>query len=117
MSVPLVFAPPFAPSESTATTRTPAVLLAQYGDGYEQRLANGINPRRLAASVVWNALTAADALIISNIFEGLGGVSPFTYALPPDATVRRWLCESWTQTAIDRYGATITAEWREVFDI
>jgi len=117
MSTPLVFAPPKAPSESTATTRAPAVLLAQYGDGYEQRMANGINPRRLEATVVWSALTAADALIISNVFEGLGGVLPFTYALPPDATVRRWLCESWTQTAIDRYAATITAEWREVFDL
>ena len=117
MSVPVAFAPPYAPSESTSVARAPAVLIAAYGDGYEQRLANGINPRRLEATVIWNALAAADALLISAVFETLGGVAPFTYTLPPDLVNRRWLCESWSETALGADAVTITAEWREVFDI
>ena len=117
MSTPTVFSPPFAPSESTSVARAPAVLIAAYGDGYEQRLANGINPRRLEATVIWTALTSANALLISGVFETLGGVSPFTYTLPPELVNRRWLCESWSETTLGADAVTITANWREVFDI
>jgi phage-related protein len=118
MSVPITFAPPKAPSESTSTTLEPRVLIASYGDGFEQRLADGRNNAPVLADVTWNALEAStDADTITAFFAARGGVEPFEYALPPSAIVRRWVCETWSQTALDTYAASVSAQFREVFDL
>jgi len=118
MATPVTFAPPKAPSDSTTTTTEPRILVASYGDGFEQRVADGRNAQPILADVVWSGLVSAtDAATIAAFFADRGGAEPFEYALPPDATVRRWVCETWTQTAIDRYASSISAQFREVFDL
>ena len=117
MSTPIAFTPPLAPSRTSSQARTPRVLLAQYGDGYEQRLQDGLNTRGLTVTAIWGALTHADADTIVAFFEARAGVEPFTYTMPPSSTNRRWVCSEWTRTEIDDLASSITAAWREVFDI
>ena len=64
------------------------MLLAQYGDGYEQRLQDGINTRGLTVTAIWGALTHADADTIVAFFEARAGVEPFTYTMPPSSRRR-----------------------------
>ena len=117
MSTPTAFSPPVGPSASTTQTRSPKIYLAEYGDGYEQRAAAGINTRRLEASVSWDGLTHSHANIILQFFEARGAHEPFTYTLLPDTVNRRWVCSSFGRAEIDSHGSTVSASWREVFDI
>jgi phage-related protein len=117
MSTPITFVPPVGPSQSTTQSRTPKIYLAEYGDGYEQRAAAGINTRRLSASVVWDGLVHTDANQIVSFFEARAGFEPFLYMLLPDTVTRRWVCSTIARSEIGPLGSSLSAEWREVFDI
>jgi len=98
-------------------TRRPQILLAQYGDGYEQRVADGFQARRLEATVLWNGLSVADGQTIDGFFNARGGAEPFLYQLPADTITRRWVCSEWTKVEESDLITRISATWREVFDI
>ena len=62
------------------TRRTqPRVLTAQFGDGYSQRLIDGINPLIETINVTFNTRDKAEIDHIISFFESKGGVSSFTF--------------------------------------
>jgi len=111
------FTPPHPPSASTTRTRKARVVTSQFGDGYSQRVGIGLNPVRIEATVVWDVLSHTDADSIASDLIGWAGVEAFLYALPPDLTTRRWICQTWTRSEVGPLAASISAEFVEVFDL
>jgi len=56
-------------------TSTHNVLTAQFGDGYEQRVLNGINTKQDLFNISFNNRTAEDITLIAAFFDSKAGKS------------------------------------------
>jgi len=75
------------------------VRTAQFGDGYQQRTADGINHIVRQWSVEFTLIKEeADTLI--NFFQGLGGVTNFKWQPPTDDIELSFVCDSWSYNRI-----------------
>jgi len=69
------------PDKGYTRQTQPRVLATQFGDGYQQRLIDGINPLRETINVAFNTRTAAEIDHIISFFESKGGVTAFTFTV------------------------------------
>jgi phage-related protein len=98
------------------TTTTPRVMIAKFGDNYEERRASGINslPR------VWNLTftnTNSEIDDIEDFLVGKGGVTKFTFTPPRSVTDATVVCsDPWKKSEIEYNVSTLTVVFREVFE-
>jgi len=67
------------PDAGLQLTTSPKVLVAAYGDGYEQRSTHGVNNIKESWNLTWSNRTAADANRIEEFFVSLKGVESFSW--------------------------------------
>jgi phage-related protein len=67
------------PDRGLKADQQPRVLVAAYGDGYEQRVAAGINNLPESWSLTWKNRTSAEANKIVDFLETQGGVTAFDW--------------------------------------
>ena len=70
------------PDKSMAKQSAPRVLVASFGDGYEQRIADGINTLNETYSLSFATRPKADIDDIVAFLDGKKGVSSFPLILP-----------------------------------
>jgi len=70
------------PDKSLSKSTTPKVRMVQFGDGYQQRIVDGINSNPEEYSVTFNNHTKADADDIDAFFQAQKGVSAFNFTVP-----------------------------------
>ena len=92
MPTPLTF--PFTPSYAPVDSRKPRVLSARFGDGYEQRAADGINPDLQAWKLNFGPLRTKDADAVEAFLIRNNVASDPFYWSPPrpyaDYYARTW---------------------------
>jgi len=67
------------PDRGLKADQQPRVLKANYGDGYEQRVAAGINNLPETWNLTWKNRTTADTNKIVKFLEDQGGVTAFDW--------------------------------------
>ena len=72
----------FTADKALSQTTTPSIFIQEFGDGYEQRLARGINPLTQSYSASFTSRTRAEAINIINFFEDKNAVTSFVFAPP-----------------------------------
>tara|TARA_B100000953_G_scaffold287688_1_gene270129 strand:+ start:489 stop:884 length:396 start_codon:yes stop_codon:yes gene_type:complete len=75
---------PVRPDKSLSRKSKPKIHLATFGDGYEQRLGDGINSVKETFSVQFQTRTKADIDDIVGYFTSLKGVTAFNFTIPDD---------------------------------
>lgn len=95
------FAPPISPSFESNSSVTKAVLIAPFGDGYTQRVGDGINTTREQVRVFWGILTTTQLESIIGFLEERGGYEAFAYRLPWRNISQMWSCREWEVTPLD----------------
>ena len=79
---------------------TPRIHALSFGDGYEQRIADGINTLDQTMNVSFSTRPKAEIDDLVAFFEGLGGVTKFEMTIDDsngDETIKV-TCKSWSQT-------------------
>lgn len=112
MSAPLFT---WTPSYSAQATIKPNIRKAQFGDGYEQRSANGINTIKEEWSL---AFTRPDAEIkeIDTFLRARGGVESFDWETP-NGEIKRFVCsEEWSIKHVNLGVKELTAKFSQVFE-
>lgn len=100
-------------------TTSPNILLASFGDGYEQRLPDGINNTKRSFQVSYKNRVKSEIEDIVDFFELKAGVTsfPFRYdkgnGSETEITVR---CPTWAWAANHDPYHTVTATFQEVFE-
>lgn len=85
------FSPPKPPSRQSARVqRMSRDLIADFGDGYEQRGIDGLNNLALSVPLIWAYLAPRDAQTIGSFFDGQTRATPFYYTLPWESSPRKW---------------------------
>lgn len=82
------FNPPVNPTPPSGRRVKPRVLTAGFGDGYEQRALDGLNPIQEERNETWRHLTETEAQAIESFFDSLQGVSAFKWT-PPESTLSK----------------------------
>jgi len=109
------------PDKGLTLDNNPKVLLASFGDGYEHRIADGINnlPQTFNLSFATRPKVEIDDIV--DFFENKGAVTPFDYVVSDsnsggsERTVKV-VCSNWSQTwAYDDF-YTLTATFRRVYE-
>lgn len=112
----LTFTPPRDPVATSESTFTAVVLIANFGDGYEQTAAQGLNSVSGTYTITWEFLSSTDRDTIEAFFVSQLGGQAFLYTFPTESTPKKFKCKTWTRST---NGAlwTIKAEFRQVFDL
>lgn len=92
----------------------PRVVQAKFGDGYEQRVADGINFKPRMWNVIFSGKSITDANNIDNFLLARGGVESFNWT-PPRGAAGVFVCRKWTTSEDTHNSVTITATFEEVF--
>lgn len=102
----------YIPTYGASERTQPRVLTATFGDGYEQRLADGINTIRRVWTLSFSK-TAADTQLVIDFLENEGGVTAFNWT-PPRGAAGLWKAQAWDSSVNDGYD-TLNVTFIEVF--
>lgn len=103
----------YIPAPGATENIEPRIRRAQFGDGYAQRVADGINNKPRSWSLTFNRATA-DIDAIAAFLTARGSTESFDWT-PPSGAAGKWLCASWSRPEPSRNVHTITATFVETF--
>lgn len=110
--------PSVAVSEgSTPKETAPRVIRYKFGDGYTQRVSDGINNILVDWTLVWTDLSPANRETLDTFLRGKGGVTAFYWTPPLESTPRKYTCSKWQFTPHSGAYFTGTAEFTEEVDL
>jgi phage-related protein len=115
------FSAPVQPDKGLGRSTQPRLLIAPFGDGYEQRIADGINILEQNINVSFSTRPKAEIDDLVAFFESLGGISRFKFNLEDSNAGSNTetifcVCSSWNQTwAFDNF-YNLTATFRRVYE-
>ena len=72
----------YVPDKTLSRSSTPKILLATYGDGYEQRIADGINSNKEEFSLSFRNRLKEDIDDIVSFLVSTKGVTNFDFTIP-----------------------------------
>ncbi len=95
-------------------------LDAEFGDGYSQRAADGLNSTPITWMLTWEARPNADIATIYDFLIDKLGFEYFLWTAPGD-TERKWICKDpITKTPVSAESSgytTLKATFTQVFDL
>lgn len=106
----------YIPSTSFSADSTPKVLTAKFGDGYSQRVADGINTIKKEWNLSFNNRSLADALAIKTFFADRKGVEAFSWTPTGEAAAVSVIAPSWKEVYASPLTRTITAKFQIVYE-
>ena len=115
------FSAPVQPDKGFSRSTTPRVIQATFGDGYEQRVADGINILNQSMGVSFSTRPKAEIDDLVAFFESLGGVSKFKFNIEDsnegsNTETILCVCSQWNQSwAYDNF-YSLTATFRRVYE-
>lgn len=102
------------PTASHSKFVDPEVATAKFGDGYEQRVAKGINNIKDKWSLTFvGARTVIDP--IDAFLTARAGAEAFTWKNPDEITAL-YLCRRWTKSREKSAKVTITCEFERIYE-
>lgn len=109
------FYPPLPPAPGTSMTPAIKLLVAEFGDSYEQTTPDGINHIRDKISLRWEDVHPADAIEIETFLRAKQGYLPFYYTPSDDLSPILWTCKVWSYSRNRSGFRTLSAEFVQSF--
>lgn len=105
-------------TQESRRTRKYRTLSAQFGDGYSQRAADGLNSIVDSWQIVYSTVTATEANTIRSFCDSVGNWDSFTWTAPGEASSKKWRIKSDVQeSSVSGNLFSISFEIEQVFDL
>lgn len=109
------------PDNNMSRQTTPDVLIAKFGDGYEQRAANGINSLKEEYSVSFSSRKKSEIDNIISFFSVKKGITAFDFVVPDtngtnNETTIKVVCDSYNTSFVNSEFYTCSATFRRVYE-
>lgn len=105
----------YVPDYGATREIKPNVRVAQFGDGYEQRLANGLNTQAKKWTLSFPMRSDTEADGIEAFLAARGAVESFDWT-DPTGNAGKYVCRAWVRRT-DQYGLnTIECQFEQVFE-
>lgn len=109
------FYPPVAPSPGTSRKPELKLLEAEFGDGYSQAGADGMNHIRDVFTLKWDVLTQGQADVIDAFLRSKRGTMPFLYQHAHTTAPVKVTCKEWNRDDEAAGLCRFTATFRQSF--
>lgn len=96
-------------------TTKPSVTPTKFGDGYEQRVAQGINFIARRWELTFDNRPNATADAIEAFLKARGAVEAFDWT-PPYGDAGKWVCREWESAPTSPNTRSVSATFEEVFE-
>ena len=103
----------WCPAFGVNVSKQPRVKKAQFGDGYAQRAADGINTQPRSYNVQFNA-NSGKVEDIDQFLSDRAGIESFTWT-PFDGIEGTFICEAWNLSRTGPTAGTLSATFMEVY--
>lgn len=105
------------PSKGFRKNVTPRVKEARFGDGYSQRIVDGINPLDTQWELTWQGRPVAQASEMMDFFEEKGGAEGFLWT--PEGETKQYsvICTEWSRSYDSHITATVSATFVRIYDV
>ena len=104
------------PVYNTRITPKPSVNVVSFGDGFEQRLTEGLNQNALSVNLVFE-LSQADATTALDFLNArIDDGASFDYTLPSESSSRKFVCDSFPRSIPFLNRVRLSCVFREVFE-
>ena len=108
------------PDKGLTRQSIPRVLKVQFGDGYEQRVAEGLNLMQETYSISYANRPKDEIDDIAAFMDGKKGVTKFDYVIPDTnnsgETTIKVGCDQYNLTYVNDSSYTFTATFRRVYE-
>lgn len=113
------------PDKTLSKNVTPSVLTVSFGDGYEQRIVEGINNIKEEYTVSFNNRQRKEIDAIVETFNIRAGVTKFDFTIPATSqdangnlaeNTIKVVCSQWSQTYAQGEFYTCNATFRRVYE-
>lgn len=89
----------------------------KFGDGYEQRIAFGINTQAQNWDLRFTVRDETEAAGIDAFLADAGGKDWFYWTPPNTVTPLKFICREWTRTIDNAPYSSLSAKFEQVFDL
>ncbi|MAF24952.1 hypothetical protein CL634_05190 [bacterium] len=100
-------------SYNVQVSHQPRIQTIQFGDGYEQRLKDGINNNKLSFNLSFEGRTQNEATAILHFLNDKEGYASFYFKTPPPySLIKKFVCKQFNSSFIyeDNYNVQCTLE-------
>jgi len=108
------------PDKGLSRQSTPKVLKVQFGDGYEQRIAEGLNSSNENYQISYSNRPKAEIDDIAAFMDEKKGVTSFNYVIPDTnnggETTIKVVCDQYNLVYVSDSSYTFTATFRRVYE-
>lgn len=108
----VTFSPSPNPSYNSPKNKSFRVLQATFGDGYMQRVGDGINTVSETWDLTWDLLTVVQADAITDFFDARGGTEAFVW-VTPDGDTKNFIIAKYGRVPIAKDTFSVTATLQE----
>lgn len=110
-----------APDKTMQRATKPKVYMASFGDGYEQRISQGINPLGEVYSLSFNNRTKEEIDDIVAFLDDKAGVTNFAFTIPDSSglggeTEIKVVCEDYSLSYTNDEFYSCSATFRRVYE-
>jgi phage-related protein len=106
----------WTPDFGVAAAYKPRVRVAQFGDGYQQRVADGINTATDRWSLTFAVRDDVEATAILDFLRARGAFEAFNWTPPTESTPIAVVCREWSRTFDRHQQNTISATFDRVHE-
>lgn len=104
----------WTPSYNQGAEISPRILAVRFGDGYTQRVPDGINNNLLNLDLAFENRSEKEATAIAHFLNTRRGAEAFCYTPPsPYATQKLFICKSFNSTFVFNDNFTVSAKFEE----
>jgi phage-related protein len=104
----------YQPSYNVSITKAPRIKAVSFGDGYQQRVADGINNTPQQWALNFQA-SKDDIIAIDAFLSARNGLLAFTWT-PSGMAEITVICRDWSRNIIAPNAGTISAKFEQVFE-
>ena len=105
-----------SPVYNTRFNTRPKIKVLSFGDGFEQRLTEGLNQNPLSVNLVFELSQADATTAISFLNSRVDDGASFDYTLPSESSSRKFVCTSFPRTIPFLNRVRLSCVFREVFE-
>lgn len=106
----------WTPDFKAGKNSKPTVSQIKFGDGYEARVAHGINTDPKIWTVKFSAREVSEIDAIEAFLEARGGTEAFDWTPPRAGSASKFVCREWDRSIDSASFDTLTAKFEEVFE-
>lgn len=107
----------YTPEFGASKQLRPRVTAIKFGDGYEQRVAQGLNTQLEIWNLNFANRSQVDADAIDAFLRARGGVESFDWTPPDAAASKKFVCREWTRVIQKANLYSISATFEQVMGV